>query len=473
LVEQAPEWRDGPRSNGHAELSDNDAEIIARLGKLSPLEYERQRKATADQLGCRPPALDAIVKLARGAHSDAGQGRPLDLPSPVPWDDLVDGAELLGALADAIRRHVVLPDYEADAAALWVVHTYLFDVFPVTPRLGVTSPEKRCGKSTLLDVLGCLVPRPLSAANISAAATFRTIELVKPTLLIDEADTFLPDNEDLRGVLNSGHRQGGSVVRLVGDKHEPRKFATHAPVAIALIGTLPGTLADRSIRLRLRRRRADERIAPFRSDRAEHLTQLARMAARWAFDNRERVAESNPNCGQLFNRDADNWRPLLAIADAAGGDWPARARNAAERLVAEAADDQESMGTMLLADIQAMFHDRAVDRLGSQDIVNHLHALEGRPWLEFGRKSKPITQNGRARLLKRFDITPGSVRLGSVATPKGYLLKDFEEAFRCYLLPEGDSEAPHRHKPWESRDSADSQPQQVRNGVALRNRANP
>ena len=295
LTENAPNWSE-PKPDGQApapgagsEPATDEIEAeITRLAKLSLAEFESQRHSAAKKLGWRASTLDALVKSVRDAARGAdGQGQALSLPEPMPWTEPVDDAELLDGLAAIIKQYVVLEEHEADAVALWILHTYVFNAFTVTPRLGITSPEKRCGKTTLQDVLGCLVPRPLPAANITAAATFRTIELAQPTLLIDEADTFLGDNEDLRGVLNSGHRKGGSIVRLVGEKHEPRRFATFTPVAIAMIGSLPGTLADRSIHIRLRRRRADEAVAPFRDDRAEGLARLASMAARWAADNRE------------------------------------------------------------------------------------------------------------------------------------------------------------------------------------------
>ena len=138
-------------------------------------------------------------------------------------------------------------DHAADTVALWAVHTYLLDCFGISPRLAITSPEKGCGKTTALDVVSRLVLRPLPTANASAAAIFRVVELHRPTLLIDEADTFLPENEELRGILNSGHRQGGSVIRTVGEEFEPRSFSTYSACAIALIGRLPATLADRSV----------------------------------------------------------------------------------------------------------------------------------------------------------------------------------------------------------------------------------
>ena len=159
---------------------------------------------------------------------------------------------------------------------------------------------------------------------------FRTIELVRPTLLIDEADTFMRDNEEIRGIINSGHLKGGQVIRLVGDDHEPRVFSTWAPVALAAIGHLPDTIEDRSIIVPMVRRKKEEKT-PRMTRKVEAALQYAnRFLARWAADNKERLVDADPLIPEALNdRAMDNWRPLLAIADAVGGTWPERARNAA------------------------------------------------------------------------------------------------------------------------------------------------
>jgi putative DNA primase/helicase len=232
-----------------ADLAKDNEREIARLAGLSRLKYEEQRKITAKSLGISVTGLDAAVKEERRAAS--GQGKPLELPEPKPWETPVTGPELLNELIAALRRHVVMSDAETVATALWIIHCHAFTAFTVTPRLAITSPEKQCGKTTLLDLLSVLVPRPLLTANVGAAAVFRAIDKAQPTLLIDEADTFLRANDELRGILNSGHRQGGSTLRCVGDSHEPRVFTTWAPAAIAMIGKLPDTLEDRAVAVRL------------------------------------------------------------------------------------------------------------------------------------------------------------------------------------------------------------------------------
>jgi len=259
-------------------MNDDEAEV-ARLAALSLLAYERERDSAAKRLGVRVPILDQSVAAKRTEQCERSEQPPaLILPELEPWPEAVDGAALLGCIAAALRAHVVMEDGGAEAVALWALHAHALNAFAYSPRLAITSAERRCGKTTLLDVLGCLAPRPLQTANATAPAIFRTIELLTPTLLIDEADTFLKRNDELRGVLNSGHRKAtASVLRLDGDDHVPRTFGTWAPTAIAMIGSLPDTLADRSIEIRLRRRLASEPLTRFRADRATDLAQLARM----------------------------------------------------------------------------------------------------------------------------------------------------------------------------------------------------
>jgi hypothetical protein len=427
----SPQPANGSELENHA-ISDENVEI-SRLAKLNLMEYGRARKPASQSLGVPLNILDRVVEAERDKFdSDGKQGHTLNLPEPEPWPDPVDGAELLCALAENIRQHVVMFDHAADTAALWVVHTYLLNCFGISPRLAIKSPEKGCGKTTALDVVSRLVFRPLPTSNASTAAIFRVVELQQPTLLIDEADTFLLENDELRGILNSGHRHGGATLRTVGEEFEPRLFSTYSACAIALIGKLPATLADRSVPIELRRRKPDEPIKPFRYDRTEHLDQLARKAARWARDNADRVRGTDPDMPDgVFNRAADNWRPLLAIADAAGGEWPGRARRAVQCFGAGASGDDQSVRVLLLSDIRPIFVERKVDKLSSADLTLALNAIEGRPWAEWHR-GKGLTPNGLARQLAHFGIAPSTIRT-STGTPKGYQLAQFDDAFARYL----------------------------------------
>jgi hypothetical protein len=185
--------------------------------------------------------LGALVAQARASRKDLGAretgGSAVHFPSVEPWADEVRTAELLEEIRATITRYVIVPESASIAVPLWILFAWAHDVALVSAILAILSPEKRCGKTTLLSVLLQLVPRPLTSSNITTAALFRTIEKFEPTFLLDEAETFLHENEELRGVLNSGHsRATAFTMRLVGDTHEPRSFRTWGPKVIAGIG---------------------------------------------------------------------------------------------------------------------------------------------------------------------------------------------------------------------------------------------
>jgi putative DNA primase/helicase len=408
--------------------TETPAETVARLASLKPFDYDRLREAEAKTLGIRVGTLDAEVKKLR--PDDAEKDRSF-LEDPVPWPDCVDGDDLLERFSTTAADHLILPSGAADALALWSLFAHAHDAFSVSPVLCATSPTPACGKTTLLTFLGGVVPRPLPASNISPAAFFRAVEKWCPCVLVDEADTFLRDNDELRGILNSGHsRAAAFVVRTQGEEHEPARFSTWAPKAIALIGKLPATLASRAIHIELRRMRADEQVKPLRLDRLDHLPPLQQQAARWAADNIAALRQADPTMPpSLFGRAADNWRPLIAIADVAGGNWPQRARSIASRM--GTAHSEQTIGIMLLEDIRAIFKQRRTDRLASAELIEALIGMEHRPWPEFSR-GKPLTPRQLAKMLDPFGVTPGTIRSGA-ATAKGYHQGSFDDAFRRYL----------------------------------------
>jgi putative DNA primase/helicase len=233
------------------------------------------------------------------------------------------------------------------------------DAYDISPYLIVKSPEKRCGKTTLMIILQFVKRRSELASNISPAAVFRYIEKEKPTLLIDEADSFVRGNDELRGILNSGHtRAAAYVIRTVeiGGDHVAKRFSTWAPKAIAAIGDLADTLADRSITINMQRKRGDQHVERMRRRDNAEFAQLRRMQLRWVNDNAEALSAADDHAevpAELHDRAADNWRPLFAIADRAGGDWPKRARAAA--LALSGVDEPNSVSTLILADIRAAF----------------------------------------------------------------------------------------------------------------------
>jgi putative DNA primase/helicase len=386
-----------------------------------------------------PAALaDAALSLAR-EDSDAGPG--IAFEEPKPWPEPVVGAELLTDLSSFFCRYAVMSSSAAATLALWTVHTYALDAAFTSPIITVTSPEKRCGKTLVLELLGAVSQRPLPAANLTAALVFRVVDAHKPTLLIDEADTFLLENEELRGVINSGHRRGGFVWRCVGDDNEPRQFSTWCPKAIALIGNAPDTIQDRSIIVRLSRKgAADTDIKRMRYDRlAGEAEPLRSKAARWAADNLDALKAADPQVPvELNDRAQDNWRPLIAIADCAGGFWSSLAREAALELAdLTTVDADGSARVLLLQDIRGIFKaaGEEVERIASEEVVRSLVEMEERPWPEWGKGKKPLSKRGLARLLRPFGIVPTIWRDGT-ATIRGYDKSAFRDVWGRYTPTE-------------------------------------
>ena len=414
---------------------ESDDELLQRLAALPPLEYERCRDAEAGRLGVRVSVLDNMVNTKRpksGVQADDLQGRTLNLADVQLWPDAVNGADVLAEIASTFTRYVALPDGAADSLALWSAHAHCFQSFVCSPRLNISSPEKGCGKTTLRDVLTEFVPRPLPTENLSAAVLFRVIESRKPTVLADECDAWLRDNEELRGMLNAGHRRGGQALRCEGDSHEVRAFNVFAPAVLCGIGALPGTLHDRSIPIRLERAKPGELCQRFDSRHVEQEAELCRKLARWCADNLARLEASDPALPSgAFNRLADNWRPLFAIAEVAGGDWPQRAADAFAKLTAKTDADAQGINTMLLADIRRVFNEANAERMLSKTLVDCLCTMSDRPWPEANR-GKPITPTWMAGRLRGFNVSSKTIRVGDDRA-NGYELAHFQDAFDRYL----------------------------------------
>ena len=409
-----------------------DDEVIFRLAALKPLEYERVRVEASKQLGCRPAVLDAVVKAAReqdGASSD------LPFPEVDPCPDPVEPALLLDELSASIRRFIVMGPEQADATALWVALTWFIDVVEVAPLAIINAPEKSCGKSQLLDVMGRMSARPLPVSNLSTAALFRSVEMMRPTLLIDEADTFIRANDDLKGLINAGHtRAHAFVLRLVGDNHEPKRFSVWGAKALSGINLekhLPDSTMSRAIVINLRRKLPHETVLRLRHAEPGLFDDLASKLARFSDDHAQRVRWARPTLPEaLSDRAQDNWEPLLAIAECAGHEWVRRATAAALRLSGDAADPV-STGNELLADIKQVFDTKQAEKIRTAELIAALVDDDEQGWATYNR-GKPITPRQLARLLAGYGIRSKTVRFGS-HTPKGYERSQFTDAFARYL----------------------------------------
>jgi hypothetical protein len=383
-------------------------------------------------------ASEAVHEIARYRTKPSGNEKVAESPFAViePWNDDVVGEELLDDLSALIERYMVLPAHTTEPIALWILHTYLLDVADYTPYLHVSSPTRECGKSTLLDLLQRLAFRGMLTSGITAAALYRRIDRHRPAMLLDEMDTRLKGEhaEILRGVLNSGFYREGRFTICVGDAHEERDFKTFAPKVLAGIGRLPDTITSRSIPIRLSRASKDElkRLQKIQGHKIAALCEpYRRRLLRWANDHRVELLDADPEVpAELGARQADVWRPILAIADLVASEWPLKARSAALALHS-VAEQEGDYGLLLLSDLRDLFRTDDTENLLTSRIVAAFSKMETRPWAEY-RGDRPITPRGISSLLGRFGIKPTTVRVGA-EVGKGYRIQDVAREFKRYL----------------------------------------
>ena len=300
------------------------------------------------------------------------------------------------------------------------------------------APERGCGKTQVLKVLLRLVCKPYPSASFTAATIYRRVEDLQPCMLIDEFDSHGASNEALRNILNAAHEKEFAFIdRCNTNTNEPETFSAWAPMAIAGIGRLPDTLADRSIIITMQRRKASEHIADLSEDTAKaELLRLQRMAYRWAQDNSDAIRAHKPEkLSWLMNRDADNWKPLLRIADIIGGHVPELARAACYHFVVEG-KSQDSRAVQLISDIYEMFAGRGDewDRLQSEIIVRCLLDMEERPYKEWTKQGKSITKNTMASALKRHHISSDTIHFPVIdKSLKGYWRGPIQDAYERYV----------------------------------------
>jgi hypothetical protein len=408
--------------------------------------------------GKRPPAPDHRAKNdrlwgneARG-YVDASSSGPRGTWSERSVADVADapedeGSSLLNEVADFLRRYIAYPSEHARIAhTLWVAHTHAMDAWDSTPRIAFLSPEPASGKTRGLEVTELLVPRPVETINVSAAYIFRKVDDPegRPTILFDEIDTvFGPkarEHEDVRGLLNAGHRKGAVAGRCVvrGKTVEIEEFPAYCAVAMAGLGDLPDTILTRSVVIHMRRRAKSERVEPFRRRLAITPGHALRdRVAAWAASITPQLADGWPEMpAGVEDRDADVWEALLAVADAAGGDWPMRARGAAVALVAQSKVSTPSLGIRLLADLRTVFGDR--EAMTTDAVLSGLQGMPEAPWAELVG-GRPLNPRGLAKRLLGYGIAPKSLRVGEKVL-RGYARADLADAWERYLPPAGDAD---------------------------------
>jgi Protein of unknown function (DUF3631) len=351
-------------------------------------------------------------------------------------------AQILNGVHEFLGRFVIYPSKEAhDAHVLWLAHTHVMDAWESTPRIAFLSPEPASGKTRALEVSELLVPNAVEAVNVTPAYLFRKVgdNNAKATVLYDEIDTIFgpkaKENEEIRGLLNAGHRRGAVAGRCVvrGNVVGTEEISAYCAVALAGLGWLPDTILSRSIIIRMRRRAPHEKVAAFRRrDGAAEGYNLRDRLAAWAAVAVKEMTEARPEMPVgVEDRDADVWEPLLAIADAAGEGWPDRARAAAVALVAAAAEKEPSLGIRLLTDLREIFGQ--IEQMTTAEILQKLHGLSEAPWNDL--KGRPLNDRGLATRLRQYGVRSKNLSIGGEygPRPKGYTRSDLHDAWQRYL----------------------------------------
>lgn len=358
-------------------------------------------------------------------------------------EDNPDGADVLEAVRRFLSRFVAYPSEHALIAhVLWVAHTWFMDAWESTPRIAFLSPEPGSGKSRALEVTEPLVPRPVHAVNTSPAYLFRKVsdEAGRPTILYDEIDTvFGPkakDNEDIRGMLNAGHRKGAVAGRCVmrGKVVETEELPAYCAVALAGLDDLPDTIMTRAVVVRMRRRAPGEHVEPWRERiNGPDAEKVRLLLMNWAAENAERLTgDFWPDIPpQVTDRDADVWEALLAVADLAGADWPIVAREAAVAMVAASRQRTPSLGVLLLRDIKLVFDSLGEEKLRTELVLSELNQMDESPWKSI-RKGAALDARGLAVRLGKYGIGSKPQRVGPDVV-KGYARAQFEDAWSRYL----------------------------------------
>jgi len=355
--------------------------------------------------------------------------QPLTWLGPTPEDAFAKpGHEVLDSVAAFVSRFSAFPnEHAAPTLALWYAHTHIAERLYVTPRLILDSAEPGSGKTRVLEVGQYLVSKPEMTISITPAAIFRMLVDGPMTLLFDEIDAvFNPktggNNEDLRALLNAGYKRSATVTRCVGDAKSMNvtRFPVYAPVALAgIAGGMPDTITTRAITLHMRKRRIDEVVEEFIEEDVELEAAPVRAALEaWVTGVGDEVARARPERPDgVRDRAAEIWRPLLAIADAAGGHWPETTRRACRHFVVEAGSQTVSTGVRLLADIRQVFAGQATDRMVTAELIRELHEIEDGPWTDL--QGKPLDSRRLAKEMERYLVRPKDLKVNGKAL-KGY-----------------------------------------------------
>jgi hypothetical protein len=418
-------------------------EVLAALARLNAKDFAASCAGFAEMMHVTPKGLHGAVLQAQADLQNV-----LPYQVRLPSEEPVVVGERLCAVAAFIKRFIVLTDEQADAIALWAAYTYTWETAEHAPLLIINAPRRACGKTMLQDIVLSLSNRAMGTANTSASALFRIVEIHRPTVFVDEADTFLAKNEDMQGLINSGHRRGKPLWRTekVGNELVPKAFDVFCPKCIAGIALerhLAEATMSRGIVINMRRRLPAERVERWSRVHADAAESLTRGLAWIGLHKREEIECADPQLPEaLSDRDQDNWRPLFAIAQCAGPDWAERAKQAALKISANRTD-VESISDDLLKDLRDILeaHDaklratpnanKSLRYIATEDLLEALIQCEDSDWARYSR-GEQLTSKQLAKLLAPYGLRPKTVRIREGMTPKGYEIAMLREVITRY-----------------------------------------
>jgi hypothetical protein len=349
-----------------------------------------------------------------------------------------DVSNAIEAAASFITDYVVLPDDVAFAVACWVAAAHLHGCWDRFPHLSINSPEKRCGKTTLLEVLTTIVPSPLFTSNISPAALFRMIAKEHNTLLFDEAQSLLrrgsESSEVMLEILNAGITRNASVRRCGSkrDDYQVEAFGIYSPKVFALIGTTPSVLADRSLPVHLERRLPDETVLPNRSRirdprGAEVKNRLVLFASEYE-DTVIAVYNALDGYDLANARMADLLMPLQAVASIDGTHLDLLERYALSLDERDRDVLSQSDSVKLLHSLRGLFGDTNIDFFPTTHLRDELNQDETWRSYNYGRG---LRAESLAKILSEYKIHP--VKKKDKTQARGFYRDQFSEAWERYL----------------------------------------
>lgn len=399
-------------------------QTISHLASLDDMELHLSLAPIAKEFGLsKDKILSYVADFKRaGVFSEV-----------TAYDYPVSGDELYNDLYGLIDEHMIIDEPLKVAFVLWVIFSYMVDIAEFAPLAWITAPERACGKSTLLSLFERVVNKPITGASMTPAVLFRIVEKYKPTVLLDEIDTWAKGNDELLGLINAGHsRHAPYVWRYDGDEKSERAFNVFGAKVCSGIGSMKGTFASRAIKFELKRKTNQDK--PISSINAQSLprTQTDLIKAkiqRWVNDYRQKVdhviVKKADSLQGLQDRDFDNWYILLKIASVLGVyDKALQACLAICQI-----EHEPSINEQLLSDIRDILGNR--DRINTTELLNALNDDAELQWATYNR-GQPLSNHQLSKRLKQFGVKSKNSRIGQVVT-KCYLSEHLTPVFNRYL----------------------------------------